>query len=136
MPIYAQSHQRPLSPPQPSSQSRSLQPVWRAVSTESVQGTETVMFRGAITWVHFVLTVNAPVTLTEPTAAAETPATETHEPQPEVVAESGKTVVEPRLERGKHKHDVFFSLYCSVNNKHLCFGLFPHYSFSPSVFIF
>lgn len=44
--------------------------------------------------------VNAPVILTEPTAAAESPAAEPPEPQPEVVAESGKTIVEPRLDRG------------------------------------
>lgn len=36
--------------------------------------------------------VNAPVILTEPTAAAESPAAEPPEPQPEVVAQSGKTV--------------------------------------------
>lgn len=50
------------------------------------------------------LTFNAPVTLTEPAAAAaaaaEAPAAETQEPQPEVVAESGKAAVQPELEPG------------------------------------
>lgn len=44
--------------------------------------------------------VSAPVVLTEPTAAAESPTAEPPEPQPEVVAESGKTVDAPRSERG------------------------------------
>lgn len=48
--------------------------------------------------------VSAPVVLTEPTAAAaaaaESPAAEPPEPQPEVVADSGKTVAAPSVGAG------------------------------------
>lgn len=60
--------------------------------------------------------------LTEPTAAAENPAAESSEPQPEVVAESGKTILSLGWSRevGKHITDAFFSpLHCdNVNFKH------------------
>lgn len=62
---------------------------------------------------YAVLMVSAPVVLTEPpAAAAESPAAEPPEPQPEAVAESGKTVDAPRLERetGQTQTCSLFSL--------------------------
>lgn len=70
--------------------------------------------------------VSAPVVLTEPAAAAaESPAAEPPEPQPEVVAQSGKSVDAPRLERGKWANTAVkpFSPCCRRFISHTFFSL-------------